>query len=52
VERVEVLAFHQMGRFKWHTLGIRYALEDTAPPTSEELRKTCEIFRARGLTVH
>jgi pyruvate formate lyase activating enzyme len=50
VERVEVLPFHQMGRFKWHTLGIRYALEGTAPPTSEELQKTCEIFRARGLT--
>jgi len=52
VERVEVLPFHQMGRFKWHTLGIRYALEHTAEPTHEELESACAIFRARGLTAH
>ena len=27
VERVEVLPFHQMGRFKWEQLGIPYALD-------------------------
>jgi len=52
VERVEVLPFHQMGRFKWHTLGIRYALEHTEEPGSEEVAKACELFRARGLTAH
>jgi pyruvate formate lyase activating enzyme len=52
VERVEVLPFHQMGRFKWHTLGIRYALEHTEAPTHEELEKACALFRARGLTTH
>ena len=52
VERVEVLPFHQMGRFKWHTLGIRYALEHTAEPTLDELEKACAVFRARGLTTH
>jgi len=52
VERVEVLPFHQMGRFKWQTLGIRYALEHTEPPTSEALEEACGIFRARGLSAH
>ena len=52
VERVEVLPFHQMGRFKWHTLGIRYALEDVQPPTPEALAKACEIFRAAGLNAN
>jgi pyruvate formate lyase activating enzyme len=52
VERVEVLPFHQMGRFKWETLGIRYALEHTEPPTREEAEKVCRIFRAQGLTTH
>jgi len=52
VERVEVLPFHQMGRFKWETLGIRNALEHTEPPTREEAEKACRIFRARGLTTH
>ena len=52
VERVEVLPFHQMGRFKWHALGIRYALEKTQPPTQEEHARACEIFRAAGVTAH
>jgi pyruvate formate lyase activating enzyme len=52
VERVEVLPFHQMGRFKWQTLKIRYQLENTEPPTNEAVEKACEIFRARGLNTH
>ena len=51
VERVEVLPFHQMGRFKWQTLGIRYALEHTQPPSAEALDEACGIFRAQGLRV-
>jgi pyruvate formate lyase activating enzyme len=50
VQRVEVLPFHQMGRFKWETLGIRYALERTEPPSAQALEQACAIFRARGLT--
>lgn len=52
VERVEVLPFHQMGRFKWQTLGIRYALEATEPPSPEAVAAACETFRAQGLTAH
>jgi pyruvate formate lyase activating enzyme len=50
--RVEVLAFHQMGRFKWQTLGIRYALEHTEPPSAEALEQACGIFRAQGLNAN
>jgi pyruvate formate lyase activating enzyme len=52
VERVEVLPFHQMGRFKWQTLGIPYHLENTEPPTNEAVAKAREIFRAQGLNTH
>ncbi|HTT43697.1 MAG TPA: pyruvate formate-lyase-activating protein [Steroidobacteraceae bacterium] len=52
VARVEVLPFHQMGRFKWKTLGIRYKLENAEPPTDEAVGKALEIFRARGLSAH
>jgi pyruvate formate lyase activating enzyme len=52
VERVEVLPFHQMGRFKWRELGIRYALEDVQPPTPDAIAKACEIFRAAGLNAN
>lgn len=46
------LPFHQLGRFKWHALGIRYLLEDTPAPTAEEQARACEIFRAAGLRAH
>ena len=49
VERVDVLPFHQMGRFKWAQLGIPYTLEDVKPPTNELVERTCEAFRAVGL---
>ncbi|HQR24365.1 MAG TPA: pyruvate formate-lyase-activating protein [Steroidobacteraceae bacterium] len=52
VQRVEVLPFHQMGRFKWKQLGIRYRLEDTEPPTAEAAEAACAIFRAEGLVAH
>jgi pyruvate formate lyase activating enzyme len=49
VERVEVLPFHQMGRFKWQQLGMRYALDGFEAPTPEAVEQACAIFRAAGL---
>jgi pyruvate formate lyase activating enzyme len=49
VERVEVLPFHQMGRFKWERLGLDYALGSVEPPTAEAAERACEIFRRAGL---
>ena len=52
VTRVEVLPFHQMGRDKWHEVGMTYQLEDTVPPTAEETERARDIFRSRGLTTY
>jgi pyruvate formate lyase activating enzyme len=52
VERVDVLPFHQMGRFKWETLGLRYTLDGTQPPSREAHERACGIFRAHGLVAH
>jgi len=49
VERVEVLPFHQMGRFKWERLGLAYTLAATEPPTTELCEQACEVFRREGL---
>jgi pyruvate formate lyase activating enzyme len=49
VQRVEVLPFHQLGRFKWQQLKMRYKLEDTQPPTPEAQAQACAVFRAEGL---
>lgn len=51
VTRVEVLPFHQMGRDKWESLGMRYELDDTPTPTPELVDRVRTQFRARGLTV-
>ena len=52
VERVEVLPFHQMGRFKWKQLGLSYTLDDVAPPAARSVERACEIFRAEGLDAY
>jgi pyruvate formate lyase activating enzyme len=52
VERVDVLPFHQMGRFKWKKLGLEYKLEGTAPPAPEAIERACDVFKAAGLTAY
>jgi pyruvate formate lyase activating enzyme len=49
VERVEVLPFHQMGRFKWERLGLNYTLDDVKAPSNELVEETCKVFRGEGL---
>lgn len=52
VQRVEILRFHQMGREKWHKLGIPYPLENVPPPEPELTERVRDQFRRRGLTVY
>lgn len=52
VERVDVLPFHQMGRYKWEKLKIDYTLNDVEPPTYELIERACEQFRAVGLKAY
>ena len=49
VERVEVLPFHQMGRYKWKELGMNYTLQNSESPSTELVDRTCEQFRSVGL---
>jgi pyruvate formate lyase activating enzyme len=52
VERVEVLPFHQMGRYKWKDLGMNYTLQNVEPPSAELVERTCKQFRSAGLNAH
>ena len=49
VERVDVLPFHQMGRFKWEKLGMDYKMRDAQPPSRETIEEALSRFRALGL---
>lgn len=51
VQRVDVLPFHQMGRFKWEKLGMEYKMRDAEPPSKETLDKAIGRFQAAGLNV-
>jgi pyruvate formate lyase activating enzyme len=52
VERVEILRFHQMGREKWHKLGVPYPMENVEPPDAALTERVRGQFRSRGLTVY
>jgi pyruvate formate lyase activating enzyme len=52
VERVDVLPFHQMGRFKWKQLDLDYTLENTESAPRELVERTCAQFRAEGLKAY
>lgn len=52
VQRMEVLPFHQLGRFKWERLGLDYSLRDVPAPSHDAVVSACSIFRQSGLTAY
>jgi pyruvate formate lyase activating enzyme len=52
VERVDVLPFHQMGKYKWAQLHLPYTLPDTEPPDAQLVQRTVDLFRGEGLSAY
>ena len=52
IQRVDVLPFHQLGRFKWEKLKLNYQLGDVGPPFRSVVELTTEIFRGHGLKAY
>ena len=50
--RVDILPFHQMGRYKWERLGLEYKLNDVEPPSAALIERVAEQFRSRGLEAY
>ncbi|WP_410512869.1 pyruvate formate-lyase-activating protein [Paenibacillus sp. BR2-3] len=46
VERVEILPYHEMGKYKYEQLGIEYPLLHIRPPDEETIRMAKEILGA------
>ncbi len=47
VERVEILPYHDMGRFKWEQLGFKYQLDGISPASPEDVKKAKKILEIR-----
>ena len=45
VEKVELLPYHDLGKFKWENLKLRYPLEDVPPATLEDVEMAKKILR-------
>jgi pyruvate formate lyase activating enzyme len=50
VQRVQVLPFHQMGKYKWKSLHLDYSLTDVSPPSIEQVKCVSAQFTELGLT--
>ena len=44
VQRVELLPYHDMGKFKWERLGLHYSLNDIRNANSTDIQKAKEIL--------
>jgi pyruvate formate lyase activating enzyme len=51
VKRIDLLPFHQLGRFKWERLGLDYQVKSTVPPGHENIEQVAARFRSAGLRV-
>lgn len=45
VEKVELLKYHNMGKFKWEQMGYKYDLEGIPNATDEDVNKVKEILK-------
>ncbi|MCR4435682.1 MAG: pyruvate formate-lyase-activating protein [Clostridiales bacterium] len=44
VEKVEVLPYHSMGKYKWDKLGVEYPLEGVESPSPEQVERASRIL--------
>ena len=45
VKKVEILAYHDLGRFKWENLGCNYELKDVPNATTEDVTRAKKILK-------
>ena len=44
IKRVDLLPYHDLGKFKWENLGFKYELENVPSPTSEDIQRIKDIL--------
>ncbi|WP_319563243.1 pyruvate formate-lyase-activating protein [Marispirochaeta sp.] len=51
VQQVDLIPYHELGKFKWEALGKKYPLEGVSPPGADTMKMLEEIFGGCGLPV-
>lgn len=44
VQKVEILPYHNLGKYKWEEIEGKYSLENVTPPSDEEIQKAKNIL--------
>lgn len=44
VDRVDILPYHEMGRYKWKKLGVRYELDGVRAANAEDIARAKRIL--------
>lgn len=44
VEKIELLPYHNLGKFKWDEMNDNYELNDSTPPSQEDIEKANQIL--------
>ena len=44
VTKVEILPYHNLGKFKWEELNVPYEFENVKVPTNDDVKKAKEIL--------
>ena len=44
VEKIELLPYHDMGKYKWKNLGSQYELENVRNATDEDIIKAKKVL--------
>ena len=49
IELVELLPYHEMGKYKWEQLGLKYQLDGVEPPSKSKIKELSSILNQHGL---
>ena len=44
VDKIELLPYHDMGKYKWKKLGLEYELKNVKPSTDEDINRAKKIL--------